>query len=86
MAFFQKKKTAHTDMYINISIYTLKRIDITVNKHRIYSCVQLNDLPDEILMIIFKKWSNIALIYSFIDINKRLNKKVYTSIFTYYYQ
>jgi hypothetical protein len=46
-----------------------------------YSCVQLNDLSDEILMIIFKELSNIAVFYSLIGVSKRLNKTLHT-IFT----
>jgi hypothetical protein len=47
-----------------------------------YSSVQLDDLPDEILMIIFKKLNNITLLYSLIGANIRLNKIVCDSIFT----
>ncbi len=47
-----------------------------------YSSVQLDDLPDEILMIIFKKLNNITLLYSLIGVNIRLNKIVCDSIFT----
>ncbi len=47
-----------------------------------YSSVQLNDLPDEILMIIFKKLYNITLLYSLEGVNIRLNKIVHDSIFT----
>jgi hypothetical protein len=47
-----------------------------------YSSVQLDDLPDEILMIIFKKLNNITLLYSLIGVNIRLNKILYDSIFT----
>ncbi|CAF3258015.1 unnamed protein product [Rotaria sp. Silwood2] len=43
---------------------------------------QLNDLPDEILMIIFKKMHNIELLYFLIGVNKRLNKVLHDSIFT----
>jgi len=46
------------------------------------SCVQLNNLPDEILLIIFKNLSNINLLYSLIGVNKRLNRIVHDSIFT----
>ncbi|CAF0844458.1 unnamed protein product [Rotaria sordida] len=46
------------------------------------SCIQLNDLPDEILMIIFKKLTNMAVLYSLIDVNKRLNKIVHDTAFT----
>jgi hypothetical protein len=47
-----------------------------------YSYVQLDDLPDEILMIIFKKLNNIILLYSLIGVNIRLNKILCDSIFT----
>jgi hypothetical protein len=47
-----------------------------------YSCVQLNDLPDEVLMIIFKKLANIEILYSLVGVNKRLNKIVHDSVFT----
>jgi hypothetical protein len=47
-----------------------------------YSCVQLNDLPAEVLMIIFKELPNIAVLYSLIGVNKRLNKIVHDTIFT----
>jgi hypothetical protein len=46
------------------------------------SLIQLNDLPDEILLIIFKKISNIDVLYSFIGVNKRLNQIVHDSTFT----
>jgi len=47
-----------------------------------YSCVQLNDLPDEILLLIFKKLNNIELFYSLIGVNKRLDKILRDCIFT----
>jgi len=47
-----------------------------------YSSVQLNDLPDEILLIIFQKLKNTDLLYSLIGVNKRLNKIVRDSMFT----
>jgi hypothetical protein len=47
-----------------------------------YSFVQLNDLPDEVLLIIFKKLNNIALLYSLFGVNKRLNKILHDPIFT----
>ena len=36
--------------------------------------VSILDLPDEILLIIFKKLDNIDLLYSLIDINQKLDK------------
>ncbi|CAF3996996.1 unnamed protein product [Rotaria sordida] len=47
-----------------------------------YSSVQLNDLSDEILLIIFKNLNNIDLLYSLIGVNKRLNNIVHDSMFT----
>ncbi|CAF3046999.1 unnamed protein product [Rotaria sp. Silwood2] len=47
-----------------------------------YSCIGLNDLPDEILMIIFKKLNNFDVLYSLHGVNQRLNKLIQDSIFT----
>jgi hypothetical protein len=47
-----------------------------------HSLVQLNDLPDEILMIIFKNLDNDEILYSLIGVNKRLNTFVHDSAFT----
>ncbi|UJR30007.1 hypothetical protein I4U23_017553 [Adineta vaga] len=47
-----------------------------------YSCVQLTDLPDEILMIIFKKLRNVEALYSLTDVNTRLNKILHDPVFT----
>jgi hypothetical protein len=47
-----------------------------------YSCVGLNDLPDEILMIIFQKLNNVEVVYSLQGVNQRLNKIVCDLIFT----
>ncbi|CAF4188409.1 unnamed protein product, partial [Rotaria sordida] len=47
-----------------------------------YSCVELNDLPDEILLIIFKKLDNLELLYSFQGVNERLNKIIHDQTFT----
>jgi hypothetical protein len=46
------------------------------------SYIRLNDLPNEILMIILKKLSNIEVLYSLIGVDKRLNKIAHESIFT----
>ncbi|CAF1503301.1 unnamed protein product, partial [Adineta steineri] len=46
------------------------------------SSVQLSDLPDEILMMIFKNLHNITLLYSLSGVNVRLNRIVHESIFT----
>jgi hypothetical protein len=44
--------------------------------------IQLNEFPDEILLLIFKKLHTSEVLYSFIGVNKRLNKLVHDSIFT----
>ncbi|CAF3181904.1 unnamed protein product [Rotaria sp. Silwood2] len=44
--------------------------------------IKINDLLDEILIIILEKLSNIEVLYSLIDINKRLNTIAHDSIFT----
>ncbi len=46
------------------------------------SLVELNDLPDEILLTIFKKLDNISLLNSLMRVNRRLNTIVCDSIFT----
>ncbi|CAF5035946.1 unnamed protein product [Rotaria sp. Silwood1] len=47
-----------------------------------YASIQLTDLPDEILMIIFKKLDGVEILYSLLDVNKQLNKIVHDRIFT----
>ncbi|CAF4481660.1 unnamed protein product, partial [Rotaria socialis] len=47
-----------------------------------YSCVRFNDLPDEILMVIFKNMNNVEVLYSLKGVNQRLNKLVQDSTFT----
>ncbi|CAF3315032.1 unnamed protein product [Rotaria socialis] len=44
--------------------------------------IKLCDLPDELLLIIFKKLKNVEILYSLMDISKRLNQIVYDPIFT----
>jgi len=46
------------------------------------SYVQLLNLPDEILMIIFKKLDNVEVLYSLMNINMRFNKIVRDPTFT----
>ncbi|CAF1425397.1 unnamed protein product, partial [Rotaria sordida] len=48
----------------------------------INSSIGLNDLPDEILMIIFKKLNNLDIFYSFHSVNQRLNEIINDPIFT----
>ncbi|CAF1114229.1 unnamed protein product [Adineta steineri] len=47
-----------------------------------YSFIQLNDLPDEILIIILKELNNIEVFYSLLGVNKRLDSIVLDPIFT----
>jgi hypothetical protein len=47
-----------------------------------YCFTQLNDLPDEILVIILKKLFNVEVLYSLIGVNHRLNRIAHDSIFT----
>jgi hypothetical protein len=47
-----------------------------------HSCVQLEDLPDEILLIIFQKLHNCDVLYSFMGLNKRLDTILNDRIFT----
>jgi hypothetical protein len=44
--------------------------------------VQLDDLPDEILMYIFKKLNNHEVLYSLMDANQRINRIAHDRIFT----
>ncbi|CAF3234138.1 unnamed protein product [Rotaria sp. Silwood2] len=46
------------------------------------SMIQLDDLPDEIFMMIFKNMCKTDVLYSLIDVNQRLNTIVYDPIFT----
>ena len=47
-----------------------------------HSFIRLIDLPDEILMTIFKKLNNVAVLYSLIGVNLRLNRILRDPIFT----
>ncbi|CAF4935521.1 unnamed protein product [Rotaria sp. Silwood1] len=47
-----------------------------------HSMIQLDDLPDEILMMIFKNMCQVDVLYSLIDVNQRLNTIVHDPIFT----
>ncbi|CAF4842747.1 unnamed protein product, partial [Rotaria sp. Silwood2] len=47
-----------------------------------YSCIGLNELPNEILMIILKKLNNIDVHYSLQGFNQRLNQIIQDRIFT----
>ena len=45
-------------------------------------CVRLTDIPDEILLLILNKLSNIEVLYSLIGVNIRLDKIANDPIFT----
>ncbi len=47
-----------------------------------YSFIQLRDLPDEILMTIFKNLYNFEVLYSLMDVNDRFNTIAHDSMFT----
>jgi len=49
-----------------------------------HSCVQLTDLPDELLMMIFKKLNNLQLLHSLMGVNMRLNQIICDPFFTNY--
>ncbi len=53
-----------------------------MNMNLQYSIVQLIDLPDELLLLIFKLLNNVQLLYSLIGINKQLDRILSDSIFT----
>jgi hypothetical protein len=44
--------------------------------------IQLDDLPDEILIYIFKKLYNHEVLYSLMGVNQRFNRIVHEKIFT----
>ncbi|CAF1492795.1 unnamed protein product [Rotaria sordida] len=46
-----------------------------------YLLIKLNDLPDEILILILKKLCNVEVLYTLIDVNKRLNAIAHDSTF-----
>ncbi|CAF3417392.1 unnamed protein product [Rotaria sp. Silwood2] len=47
-----------------------------------HTMIQLDDLPDEILMMIFNNMCQADVLYSLIDVNQRLNTIVHDPIFT----
>jgi hypothetical protein len=47
-----------------------------------YSFFQLIDLPDEILLIIFKKLDNVDVFASLMDVNKRIDRIIHDPVFT----
>lgn len=53
-----------------------------LNRKMNRSCVQLNDLPDELLIFIFKQMYNVEVLYSLFGVNERLDSILQDSIFT----
>jgi hypothetical protein len=49
-----------------------------------YLCDQLTSVPDEILLLILNKLTNIEVLYSLIGVNVRLDKIASDPIFTEY--
>jgi hypothetical protein len=68
-------------MYINIDLSQVGR-NKQVNINMEYSCIGLNDLPDEILLHIFQKLNNFDIHYSLQGFNQRLNNILHDPIFT----
>ena len=48
----------------------------------IYSCIQLVDLPNEILLIILKKLNNVELLFSLTGVYQHLDNILHDSTFT----
>jgi hypothetical protein len=44
--------------------------------------MELNDLPDEILLLILKQLNNVEVLSSFHDVNQRFNRIIHDPIFT----
>jgi hypothetical protein len=63
-------------------IYSLRKVDMCGQTHMTDLLIQLDDLPDEILIYIFKKLYNDQVLYSLIGVNQRLNRIVHDTIFT----
>jgi hypothetical protein len=68
------------DEYRIYSISKQRRAEVKINLAHL--SIQLNDLPDEILMMILKKLHNSDVLYSLIGVDKRLDTIVKDSIFT----
>src|ERR1700722_19426392 len=49
-----------------------------------HSIVQLIDLPDELLVMIFQRLNNVELLYSLMGINTRLDRIISDPVFTTY--
>jgi hypothetical protein len=63
-------------------IYSLRKVDVCRQTNMTDLLIQLDDLPDEILMYIFKKLYNDEVLYSLMGVNQRLDRIVHDTIFT----
>jgi hypothetical protein len=61
-------------------IYSWKNGYVQTNMEHLF--IQLDDLPDEILIHVFKKLHNVQVLYSLMGVNQRLNRIVHDTIFT----
>jgi hypothetical protein len=78
---FSQIESTYTRIY-NCS-YSVRRESIVFLSIKMrYLGIQLFDLPDEILLIIFEKFNNIELFYSLIGVHQRLDNVLHDSIFT----
>ena len=63
--------------YIYIYIYIYLYIDInTLYELKMNKCLNILDLPDEILLIIFNKMNIVDVLYSLVDVNQRFDRLV----------
>ncbi len=76
ISLFSLTKSVRMSKYVIPDLNQLRKRNIKMNIES--SCV---DLPDEILLIIFKKLNNVSLLYSLLSINKRLDKVLQDNIF-----
>ena len=67
-------------LYINIYVQLLEKLLATKSMND--SIVSIVDLPNEILLIIFKKLNNIDLLYSLVGIHQRLDNVICSIDFT----
>lgn len=58
----------------------MDKINKYTNMNR--SCLQLKDLPDELLVFIFKQMNNVEVLYSLFGVDERFDSILQDSIFT----
>ena len=47
-----------------------------------HSTISINDLPDEIILMIWNKLNNLDILYSFVGVNQRLDRLVQDPLYT----